>query len=630
MAANPNDTKMVRDLLGGIVPQTLNEDGTYSVLANGDVSNVDFSRKKLLRDHLGGVLPQQYFDVDKGRFVPGTIGGGGDVSQTDLLNLSSEVNGKVDQVAQQLAHITPHVSNGQIKLFNTNTQSPLITFISDDGWLGDYTSLKPLFDQKGIVGCLALVSNYIGGSSYMSLSQINEFKAVGWEMLSHTVSHPHLANLTEAQIEIELKDSRDTLRSLGFDIESMVIPYSSQNALVRKVSKKYYRATFGRGGYAQTIPLNTHELGRLLLGADAMAPNNTLDFYKSKVDEAISKNGWLVFCLHGNQLDATYLDILSQLVDYIQLKNVPIVTVKEGLDYFENVFESRDEDTGQFTAVAKNGSIFSSNITRDQYTIMHPTGIKLDTPISTFERDRMTVTPFNVADAAGFPEGAGVLYTYRDTSNLGDTMSYQMWIPYNLRTMQFRRPSGSTWSAWTIIGGTANNTTQIEAVNARTANDLISTFPSGKIINTPIGAAGASTFPEAKAGLLITNRVYSSDNGFQYQEYFIYGTNRRMYRFVRTDGTWGAWTEVYYKPTLLTFNVTSKTIAAKTAIDVVVGFPAANVGDNILCQPSGDLEAGIIFNCIPYIAGNVKLRLYNTTDASITTAAKDWVFRKIV
>lgn len=103
MAANPKDTKMILDMLDSPVPQTLNEDGTYSVLANGDVSGINFRRTKLLRDHIGNVLPQQYFDVDKGRFVPGTIGGGGDVSKADLLNLSSEVNGKVDQVAQQLA-----------------------------------------------------------------------------------------------------------------------------------------------------------------------------------------------------------------------------------------------------------------------------------------------------------------------------------------------------------------------------------------------------------------------------------------------------------------------------------------------------------------------------------------------
>lgn len=157
MAANPNDTKMVRDLLGGIVPQTLNEEGTYSVLANGDVSNVDFSREKLLRDHLGGVLPQQYFDVDKGRFVPGIIGGGGDVSQTDLLNLSSEVNGKVDQVAQQLAQKASYEDLAEIStgtpLFASSlsgmTDNTRLYVNTTDGYLYAYNSASSVFASTG-------------------------------------------------------------------------------------------------------------------------------------------------------------------------------------------------------------------------------------------------------------------------------------------------------------------------------------------------------------------------------------------------------------------------------------------------------------------------------------------------
>jgi hypothetical protein len=65
--------KLIRDAFGGIIPQTQNDDGTFSVLANGDISNIDFGKYKLLRDAFGGVLPQQYFDVQQKEFVPGTL-----------------------------------------------------------------------------------------------------------------------------------------------------------------------------------------------------------------------------------------------------------------------------------------------------------------------------------------------------------------------------------------------------------------------------------------------------------------------------------------------------------------------------------------------------------------------------
>jgi hypothetical protein len=69
-------TKLIRDAFGGVIPQSMNTDGSFSVLANGDTSNIDFGQHKLLRDAFGSVLPYQYFDVDEGKFVPGTLSGG--------------------------------------------------------------------------------------------------------------------------------------------------------------------------------------------------------------------------------------------------------------------------------------------------------------------------------------------------------------------------------------------------------------------------------------------------------------------------------------------------------------------------------------------------------------------------
>jgi len=72
-----NNTKMLRDAFGDVIPQTLNENGTYAAAANGDTSGIDFGDYKMLRDAFGEPIPAQYFDVQQMKFVPGTIGGGG-------------------------------------------------------------------------------------------------------------------------------------------------------------------------------------------------------------------------------------------------------------------------------------------------------------------------------------------------------------------------------------------------------------------------------------------------------------------------------------------------------------------------------------------------------------------------
>lgn len=103
-----NNTKMIRDAFGDVIPQTLNENGTYAALANGDVSGIDFSKYKMLRDSFGSPIPAQYFDVTQMKFVPGSIGGGGSGEPGPAGKSAYEVavqNGFVGTAAQWLASL---------------------------------------------------------------------------------------------------------------------------------------------------------------------------------------------------------------------------------------------------------------------------------------------------------------------------------------------------------------------------------------------------------------------------------------------------------------------------------------------------------------------------------------------
>lgn len=77
--------KLIRDAYGDIIPQSRNEDGSFTALANGDTQMIDFRNYALLRDAYGGILPQQYFDIAQLKFVPGVIGGGGGGQDPDVI-----------------------------------------------------------------------------------------------------------------------------------------------------------------------------------------------------------------------------------------------------------------------------------------------------------------------------------------------------------------------------------------------------------------------------------------------------------------------------------------------------------------------------------------------------------------
>lgn len=67
----------------------------------------------------------------------------------------------------------------------------------------------------------------------MSWNQMGVLAEAGWEIGSHTQTHPHLTELPNEEIETELVDSRtDCERALGRRCRSLAYPFGDENTVV--------------------------------------------------------------------------------------------------------------------------------------------------------------------------------------------------------------------------------------------------------------------------------------------------------------------------------------------------------------------------------------------------------------
>lgn len=520
-----------------------------------------------------------------------------------------------------------------MKINKLSDVKPLVTFIDDDGHNDVMTKLKPLFDSKGIKGCVAIISSYVGQGVYMPVSDIRTLSDAGWEILSHTVTHNDLSQMTDVEIDAELKNSKEALTNMGFNVESIAYPYGGHDSASRSLVKKHYRCGFKTGESPNTSPINSYRLNRTMTGSYYDLPNgaDTLDYYKSKVDYAIANNAWVTFCTHVFATDATQLGYIGQLIDYIKSKSVDIVTVKEALDYFENVFEVRNEATGEFTIISKNGKFHSNALSDNKYKVQKPNGITASSPIESFTLDSTTVISFLNADNSGFPNGAGTLMTYRPHVEMDMGMAYQQWIPYRTKKLYQRQwdSLAGTWATWMIMEGAVPPVVILEEMNQRNVTDLISTFTSGTITHTPISTAFASAngFPENKAGLLITENTYY-ENGFQSQTYKLYGLRQVYERRVNSNGTWGAWHRATNRD-MITSTVSIGTIPAQSTKEVLVNFPGYLLGDTVIAEPNQAIENNVLWSVYGYTDGQFYIRFVNPTAGSLTPADRTWRFHRI-
>jgi peptidoglycan/xylan/chitin deacetylase (PgdA/CDA1 family) len=168
---------------------------------------------------------------------------------------------------------------------------PLITFVFDDGDDTDYLVGKKLFAKQGVVACSAVTTGWINTKNHLTPAQITALRDSGWEIMSHTVSHPNLRSLTPDEVDAELFHSKAELENMGLTVNNLVYPFNMNNEMVRNIASKYYRS--GRGG---TSSFNAGSIDPYFLKSFSM--KHDIPRMKEHIDRAYAESSWLIFYQH--------------------------------------------------------------------------------------------------------------------------------------------------------------------------------------------------------------------------------------------------------------------------------------------------------------------------------------------
>jgi peptidoglycan/xylan/chitin deacetylase (PgdA/CDA1 family) len=172
---------------------------------------------------------------------------------------------------------------------------PLVTFVFDDGDDTDYLVGKKIFAEQGAVACSAVTTDWINTRNHLTTAEIVALQDAGWEIMSHTVSHPNLRSLSPDDVEAEFSRSKAVLEGLGLTVHNIVYPFNKSNAMVGEIAAKYYRS--GRGGMNA---FNAGDIDPYYLKSFTM--KHDIPLMKSYIDRARADKSWLIFYQH--EIDA--------------------------------------------------------------------------------------------------------------------------------------------------------------------------------------------------------------------------------------------------------------------------------------------------------------------------------------
>jgi peptidoglycan/xylan/chitin deacetylase (PgdA/CDA1 family) len=198
------------------------------------------------------------------------------------------------------------------------TATPKISFTFDDSLASTYTNVLPILTKYGltatdyaITGCIGMttIPNTCHANTdtpYMSWTQLETLQNDGWEIGSHTVTHPYLATsdatdsqpnvLTAAQVTQELVQSKADLAAHGINATDFSSPYGDYNNAVLAQIAKYYAS---QRGFADQNNNDWPAYNDYIINDYQVEGTTTVAQVEAKIDDAIANNRWLVLTMHN-------------------------------------------------------------------------------------------------------------------------------------------------------------------------------------------------------------------------------------------------------------------------------------------------------------------------------------------
>jgi|SRR3989344_3422539 len=296
----------------------------------------------------------------KATIVAEEVDASGKISYTDLVFLEPKTNETTETVLFLPASGTVRMrffsqlsTMGSMNIIEESVHSlkgmelsePLISVSFDDGWSSVFTAAKPILDELHIKTTQNIITDSFRSllSGYMNLGEVKQMEKEGHEIASHSIRHCNLTQLSESNLEYDIKASNQLLKSEFHSVRGLAYPYGAFNQNVEDVAKTEY-------DYVRTIMTGYNGLimNRLRLRSVTINPEMTIDEFKTMIDTAVADNLWVNIIYHkvGDAHDVYGITpaALKEQLSYVKSKSVKIVTTSQAVDI---ITKQQNEKFGQ-------------------------------------------------------------------------------------------------------------------------------------------------------------------------------------------------------------------------------------------------------------------------------------------
>ena len=226
----------------------------------------------------------------------------------------------------------------------------------DDGLLNTYETARPILRHYGYTGVVSaitwMVRNYESeryvwdddqwrDKPIMILQELLTMQNQGWEIVSHSQSHPHLSNLQEYFAKWEIEGSKEWIDNHLGPMKNPCFVYPYGEVLWDSIVDKYYSyQRFGEKDQEPKMiwnPNDEYYCTHIPMVGTSLS-KGMIDYWLNETDQ---KGGTAVFIIHGihespepESLENTP-ENLQYLLKEIKRLDIPVLTLTQAIELFQ-------------------------------------------------------------------------------------------------------------------------------------------------------------------------------------------------------------------------------------------------------------------------------------------------------
>jgi peptidoglycan/xylan/chitin deacetylase (PgdA/CDA1 family) len=173
-------------------------------------------------------------------------------------------------------------------------QHAVVSMVFDDSWEQTYKNAAPLLQRHGYAGTFYVNPSLIETPDFMTANELNQLRANGNEIGSQGYDHRDMTTVNDNELDHQLRQGRDYLRSAGFQVTDFAAPYGRSDAEVRSYAQKYYTTLIGTQSGINTLQnLDLYDLKVL-----NVTTSTDLKTIETALKNAQAEDGWLILAYH--------------------------------------------------------------------------------------------------------------------------------------------------------------------------------------------------------------------------------------------------------------------------------------------------------------------------------------------